>query len=647
MPPAGKWSSNCLRLWKEELLALKSHLLLLSLLLIPCLAPAQEGPDFSMMRPSYDVDVCVVGGGPAGCAAAVAAARNGAETLLVEQYGFLGGTATASSVSVFMTYRYAGGLFRELLQRLDAHKARRGGSFNVAGMQVVLDEMVTEAGVRVLLYTRGIACLTAKGRPWQGQPRRNITGLVIHNKSGLQLVRAKAFIDCTGDADLAAWAGVPFEVGREADGMTQPMTMIFRMGNVKFSGGSIMSYPGMEDYWCSYAWDPNPNEMTLNMTRIKGFSGLNAEDLSQATILGRQAVMEAVEALKRNVPGFEEAYLVALPAQIGVRETRRIAGATTLTGEQIVNPGWTYLHRADAIARNNYDVDIHDPQGTKATIVKLQQPYEIPYRSLLPRGIDNLLVAGRPISADHVAHSSLRIQPTCWGLGQAAGTAAAFASALEVGPWEIGQGNDPAFGQPFLKELQRTLIRQGADLGEYRAELLGVLPEYDRWQLKYRLEAYAVSRDFDDVPRGHPAYDAVIGLGKMGVFHGVSETRFGGDQVATVAMAAVVISRAFALMPAKEPLPRPAELPQRLSGQWWSSGLAFCVAKGIIPVGELESLNPDAPLTSEQLQGYLAAAFPEHEEFSPLSPELLRDNRVSRAGLAVWLWECIVDRLDL
>ena len=530
--------------------------LLLLTLLVPCMVVAQEGVDFSRMKPSYDVDVCVVGGGPAGCSAAIAAARNGANTLLIEQYGFLG-TSTASSVSVFMTYRYAGGIFRELLQRLDTLKARRGGSFNVAGMQVALDELTTEAGVRVLLYTRGIACVTADGTPWQGQPRNTVSGLVIHNKSGLQMVRAKVFVDCTGDADLAAWAGVPFDVGRPEDGVTQPMTMIFRMGNVKFRLDHVLSR--MEDYWASYA-DPNPGEMTLNMTRIKGFSGLSGEDLSQATMLGRQAALEAVEALKKNVPGFADAYLVALPAQIGVRETRRITGATVLTGDQIIKPGRTYLHRADTIARNNYDVDIHDPQGTKATIIKLQQPYDIPYRSLLPRGIDNLLVAGRPISADHVAHSSLRIQPTCWVMGQAAGTAAAMAAKLSLGPWEIGQQNDPKLGQPFLKHLQRTLIRQGADLGDFRAQELGVLAEYDRWQLKYQLEAFAVDKDFEDVPKG-TAYDAVIGLGKMGVFRGVSETQFGATQTASLSVVAVVIARAFAVMPSREWVPQPAVLP--------------------------------------------------------------------------------------
>ncbi|MGC9319611.1 MAG: FAD-dependent oxidoreductase, partial [Armatimonadota bacterium] len=339
--------------------------------------PADGGPDFSAMAPDYEADVCVLGGGPSGVAAAIASARNGADTLLIEQYGFLGGASTAAGVNVFMTYRYAGGIFRDVLHRLDQLHARRGSAFDVNLMQVALDQLVAEAGVRVLLYTRGIACTVAPGDPWQGQPRRTITGLVIHNKSGIQLVRADIYLDCTGDGDLAAWAGAPFEIGRREDGLTQPMTLIFRMGGCTFKGGSLMDYPGMEDYWASYAWNPNPGEITLNMTRVRGYSGVSGEDLTAATIEGRQQVLEAVRALKQNVPGFEEAYLLEMAPQIGVRETRRVMGATVLEGEQIIDPPGMYEHRADVIARNSYPVDIHDPTGTKARIVPVKDGYHI------------------------------------------------------------------------------------------------------------------------------------------------------------------------------------------------------------------------------------------------------------------------------
>lgn len=596
--------------------------------------------DFSRMKPDYTVDVCVLGGGPAGVAAATAAARNGAETLLIEQYGFLGGTSTAAHVSVFMSYTYAGGIFREVLERLDAYQARRGGVFDQSLMQIVLDDLVTEAGVRVLFYTRGIACVTAPGRSWQGKPRRTITGLVIHSKSGLQLVRAKVFVDCSGDADLAAWAGVPFAVGREADGATQPMTLIFRLGGCNYQGGMVSQFPNMQDYWVSHANGPNPGEITFNMTRLKGYSGLDVEDLSQATIEGRRQVLKAIEDLRANVPGFENAYLVALPAQIGVRETRRIQGATVLTGQQIIAPGFTYAHRFDVIARNDYDVDIHDPQGTGATIIKLKQPYEIPYRCLLPVGIDNLLVAGRPISADHVAHSSLRIQPTCYALGQAAGTAAALAVKQGTGPWEIGQPDDPAQGQASLQELQRLLIAQGADLGEKRAAALGMRAEWQRWQVHFRLHAQARRAAFTDVPPDHPAYEAVMALTRMGVFRGVAETEFGAQQPVSVGMAATVLARALAAMPEASAAPAAAPLPAHLQGQWWSPGLADCVARGIIPAADLAALDPNAPVSADILRAYLQAAFPAGEP-PELPPGLVVQGAVTRAGLAYWLWPAL------
>lgn len=615
-----------------------SRCLLLALYCLPAVAWGQA--DFSRMKPDYEADVCVLGGGPAGVAAAVAAARNGARTLLIEQYGFLGGTSTAAHVTVFMSYKYAGGIFREVLERLDAYQARRGGIFDQSLMQVVLDDLVTEAGVRVLLYTRGITCVTAPGRSWQGKPRQTITGLVVHSKSGLQLVRARVFVDCSGDADLAAWAGVPFEVGREEDGVTQPMTLIFRLGGCNYEGGFVSQFPNMQDYWVSHANGPNPGEITFNMTRLKGYSGLSVEDLTQATIEGRRQVLKAIEDLRANVPGFENAYLVALPAQIGVRETRRIRGATVLTGEQIVNPRFTYAHRFDVIARNDYDVDIHDPKGTGATVIKLKQPYEIPYRCLLPVGIDNLLVAGRPVSADHVAHSSLRIQPTCYALGQAAGTASALAVRKDTGPWEIGQPDDPGQGQASLLELQRLLITQGADLGEKCAANLGLLAEWRQWQLQFRLSAQGRPADFTDVPPDHPAYEAIMALTRMGVFRGLSATEFGADQPVSVGTVATVLTRALAAIPGGPAAPAGPPLPPHLQGQWWSPSLAESVARGIIPAAALTTLDANTPVSPPVLRGYLKAAFPA-SELAELPEGLLIGEAVTRAGLAYWLWPAL------
>lgn len=610
------------------------------LLLLPAVVRAGGVADFAKMTPDYVVDVCVLGGGPSGVAAAVSAARNGANVLLVEQYGFLGGTMTASSVNVFMTYRFAGGLVREVLNRLAAVGGRKGSTYDVNQMQVVLDQMTAEAGVHVLLYTRAISAVTARGTPWQGKPRRTITGLVIHNKSGLQMVRAKVYVDCSGDADLATWAGVPFDIGREQDGLTQPMTMMFRMGGCTFKGGNLRSYPGMADYWVSYYWNPNPGEITLNMTRIKGYLGVNGEQLTAATIDGRREVLKAVETLRQNVPGFENAYLLAMPAQIGVRETRRIHGATVLTGEQIINPRFTYARRHDVIGRNNYDVDIHDPTGTNAQIIRLKQPYDIPYRCLLPQGVDNLLVAGRPISADHVAHSSLRIQPTCFVLGQAAGTAAALAVRHGCGPWEVGQLDDPQRGQPYLEELQRLLILQGADLGEERAAELGLAAEWRRWQLSFALAINPVLTDFADVPKGHPAYEAVMGLARMGILQGYGNGRFGAADGANRAVVCTVIARGLAALPTAERVPAAAELPARLRGQFWSPAVAELVGRGVLPASSLETFDPEAPVSPEELRILLQKAFGQ-KPLPDIPPQLLSDGNVTRAALAQWLWACL------
>lgn len=597
-------------------------------------------PDYSRVTPDYRVDVCVLGGGPSGVAAAISAARNGAQVLLVEQNGYLGGTGTAASVNVFMPYRYSGGVFREMLARLDELRARRGPAFDVNLMMVALDQLTAEAGVRTLLYTRAVDCLVGEGRPWQGQARRTVRGLLIHNKSGLQMVQAAVFVDCSGDGDLATWAGAPWAIGREDDGLTQPMTMCFRMGGCTFAGGSLMSYPGMEDYWASYAWNPNPGEITLNMTRIRGYSGISGEDLTAATFAGRAAVMEACSALQRNVPGFENAYLLSMPAQIGVRETRRIEGATVLTGRQILEPRQTYAHRYDAIARCDYGVDIHDPVGNKAQIAQVPQPYEIPYRCLLPRGVDNLLVAGRAVSADHMAMSSLRIQPTCYALGQAAGTAAALAVAHGVGPWEVGQGDDPRGGQPLLTELQRRLIEQGADLGPQLAEHLGLRGEWTRWQTTYALRNAAAPRQLDDVPEGHPAREAVMALCRMGVFRPMSDTVFGADQAATEAMLFTVIARALDTLPGMGDIRKPYDLPSELQGKWWSSALVQCIRRGVVSPGELGDLRPEEPCSRELAWLWLERAFP-GRSVPALPAELTGGPPLTRSGLAYLLWGCV------
>lgn len=598
----------------------------------PCVAEQSIAAALAAdLQPAYECDVCVLGGGPSGTAAAIAAARSGPETLLIEQYGCLGGMGTVASVNVFMTYQHAGGVFRELLQKLDELGGRRGSCFDVAKMQVVLDEMVQNAGVKVLFYTRGIAALTGPGRRYHGMPQDTITGLLIHNKSGIQLVRAKVFIDCTGDGDLATWAGARAQIGRKQDGVTQPMTMIFRMGGCTYKGGPLSSHPALKDYWASYAMNPNPGEITLNMTRILNRSGVSGEDMTAATIEGRKEVMKAVKLLKENVPGFENAYLLALPTQIGVRETRHVMGATVLTGDQCI----AGMERGDVMARCKYNIDIHNPAGTGATIIKLEKPYDIPYRCLLPRGVDNLLVAGRAISADHTAHSSLRIQPTCYAIGQAAGTAAAICVRESIGPWEMHP--------PYLRELQSALIRAGADLGRGGAARVGLVDEWEKWQIRYRRTARpAPAGGFKDIPKGHAAYEAAMGLAQLGVFQGYPDGRFGADDPATSGVAFTVVDRARAAAEPPDKAPAPASLPDRLRGQYWSDPLARLVTRKAVGEAELADLEAIAALTQDALRRLLLAAFPEATEKQLDSvPAPADPNALTRAELAMYLWEAV------
>ena len=613
------------------------------MVLIAAGLPAIAGPNWDHVPVAYDVDVVVLGGGPSGVAAAIAAARNGAKVLLVEQYSFLGGMGTAAEVNVFMPWANTGGIFQEMLGKLSEVNGRAGAVFDIPTMQMLLDDMTQEAGVHVLYYTRGIAATTAPGKPWNGQATSHITGLVIQNKTGIQLVHAKTYIDCSGDGDLAAFAGAPFEMGRPDDGkpggsqLPQPMTMIFRVGGCNWKGGDLAQYhPDLAKYWCSTGPGPNPGEITFNATRILNHSGVSGESLSDATILGRREVLTMFRLLREHVPGFEKAYLLALPTQIGVRETRRVIGASSdpkkqvLTGDDVLS-GRT---RGDVIARCKYDVDIHNPTGEGGQIIRLKAPYDIPYRCLIPRGVDNLLIAGRPISADHVAHSSLRVQPTCYALGQAAGTAAAICVQHQVGPWDLA---------PYLDDLQKTLIKQGADLGDERARLLGVYPDWRRWQLQYRRNKAALPPGgFSDLPPGHPAREAATELAKLGVFSGVGGGKFGADEPAPAAQLVTVISRVLAATELDTPpAPTKVTLPAALSDEWWSEGLRELAERGVITGDETTAFSPDAS-DETTLRLWLGRAFPKTGVSLPALPvELQQPGTVSRSAAAYLLWECV------
>lgn len=388
-------------------------------------------------------DVAVLGGGPAGLCAAVAAAQEGADVLLVERYGFLGGMATAGLVNPFMAFQTApptspqelklvnGGLLQVLITRL----TEAGGyepqeqAFDPETFKQVAQEMALEAGVRLRLHTMLFAALADEGRV-------RLAG--VASKSGLETVAAEVFIDATGDADLAAWAGAEYEQGRPEDGLCQPMTLNFRLGGVDPDlMPSRAEINALYDAAKQRGEIDNPRENVLwfyttrkgeihfNTTRVVGKQATDAADLTAAEIEARRQVKQMVAFLRREVPGFAEAYLLATGTQIGMRESRRVRGDYVLTAEDVL----AARDFADGISRGCYPVDIHNPAGS-GTVIKPVPPgrsYAIPYRCLTPVGFENLLVAGRPISCDHAAHSSLRVMPIAMNVGEAAGVAAARA----------------------------------------------------------------------------------------------------------------------------------------------------------------------------------------------------------------------------
>jgi hypothetical protein len=398
------------------------------------------------MRNRYDV--VVVGGGPGGVCAAASAAREGASVLLVERYGFLGGMATAGLVNPFMPYKIKGkrltsAVFNELLDRLDKAHALSPDEqvFDDEGMKIVLDRMMQDHGVDLLLHS------TLVGVEMDGQ---HIERVQTIGKSGRIDLSGTLFVDSTGDGDLAVQAGAPFEIGRAQDGLCQPMTLCFRIGGI---AGEPTLHELRQELTEIYLTAKAAGEIDMpredilifrtmvphifhfNTTRVVQRDATDTLDMTAAELEGRRQTAELVELFRRRSPRFKNAYLIKTAAQIGVRESRRIMGAYTLTVDDVLEAS----KFADGIARSNYPVDIHSPTGEGTVIQRLAagEFYEIPYRCLVPQNVDNLVIGSRCISSTHEAHSSLRVMPVVAGIGEAAGTAAAWAAREGIAPLEI------------------------------------------------------------------------------------------------------------------------------------------------------------------------------------------------------------------
>ena len=276
---------------------------------------------------------------------------------------------------------------------------------------------------------------------------RVIKSVTVSTCQGNIKVSAPIFIDATGDADLSAFAGLEYKLGREKDGLCQPMTLCFRMTNVdwlkydrqkanalykEFREKGIIKNPREDILTFKY---PIYNIMHFNTTRIVGKNPVNVFDVSESEMVAREQMFEMLDFLKKNVDGFEDADIVMSANEIGIRESRRIVGHYTITEQDVV----TAAKHDDRIARATYEIDIHNPAGTGTYHCPVPENdfYTIPYRALIPIGADNLIVAGRPISSTHEAHSSFRVMPITSCIGEAAGVAASLMRKADAKSMDI------------------------------------------------------------------------------------------------------------------------------------------------------------------------------------------------------------------
>lgn len=440
----------------------------------------------SIQEPVREVSVCketdvvVVGGGPAGIAAAVAAGRNGAKTVLLERYGHLGGLASGGLVIIIMPMSdgtgepQIAGICQEVVDRLDAIGAAvhprmedlgstdpklvdywRNYSFCVIEgritlsvfmdpemLKCVLNDMAEETGVKLLLHAWGVRALV---------DRDEVKGVIFESKSGRQAILGKMVIDATGDGDIYASAGAPFEHTINPEMRSSRLALVFRIGNIDLKpyldfkkseaqdyGGLIRELEGLGGF-TMFLRTPRDDMLWVNNS-IPGLNPLDVNDLTRLEVDGRKRMRLTHEFLKKRMPGFKDSFIVDTAFQIGVRSSRRLSGEHVLTAKEVFS-GTVF---PDTVAMGpdfRHNVSAEHPH------------WHIPYRSLLPRRVKNLLAAGRCFSADPVANDVLAPIQFCFAMGQAAGTAAALAVEGNIGPDKID-----------IKELQAYLSRQNVPL---------------------------------------------------------------------------------------------------------------------------------------------------------------------------------------
>lgn len=439
-----------------------------------CGAPDQVWIDGGTIPVAGEYDVIVVGGGPSGVAAAIAAARRGARTALIERAAFLGGTATGAMVASFMGFywidhRVVGGIGFELTQRLEHRGASSGFGryvlaeasdqsldvitfpFDPETLKIVLDEMLVEAGVHPYLHAQAISALEEDGV---------CVGVVYQGVIGRKALRGRTIIDASANGSIAVSAGAAREEARQDPRRRQPMTQVARLVDVDVARFRRLPQPakqhlarrGLErgvltQKLLSVLSSPHGDDAIVLMTRVSERDGTDEQQLALAEIEGRQLVSRLIPFLRAEVPGFENARLGTLASWIGVRETWRVIGDYVITGDD-VRVGNSF---GDAIALGTGPLDTHHSAGGGLSLAVPERPFQIPYRALLPRNVDGLITTGRCVSATREGMAGLRHMGTVMAMGQAAGTAAALAA---------GQGVSPRAISPSA--IQEALTRDGA-----------------------------------------------------------------------------------------------------------------------------------------------------------------------------------------
>jgi ribulose 1,5-bisphosphate synthetase/thiazole synthase len=406
------------------------------------------------VRDLWKTDVLVVGGGSAGATAAITAARQGASVALVERYGFMGGISTQVLDTFYGFYtpgakpkKVVGGIpdlvvdelmkQKKALLRPNTYGAGQGITYDPEALKVIWETLALQAGVKLLYHTFVVDVVKAQEK---------VTGVIAVSKSGFVRLMADVIIDASGDADVAAKAGVPFE--SIEDGPVQSLTTTFKLINVNMDKAkavkkeqlhTLMAEAIAEGYRLprkegSVHITPLPGVMVTNMTRVGDVNALEPEQLTFAEIEGRKQAMEYSRFLIDKVPGYEDAELGGFSHQIGVRETRRIFGEYRLNKHDVISA----RKFEDAVAKCGAPIeDHHAGSDTVWEYLPEGETYDIPYRCLLPQKVDGLLVAGRCLSADHDAHASVRSMGQCMAMGQAVGLAAALAKRTRKTPTEI------------------------------------------------------------------------------------------------------------------------------------------------------------------------------------------------------------------